>query len=613
MTSISEHFAKIGDCFAADLETALAPKCFEGRDQVRLFQAYSPAHNFWFDLAELSDDDWSELKINLENPSLHTIWHNAAFDIRVLQSCGINLGGKYEDTMLISWLLTNGRPVATGFRSNNSLAAVAKREFGFDMDKDLQARNWMEAELNDEDIDYAMDDVVTTYKAWKQMKPRIDECNLQHVYEIELKAILPTIEMESNGLYLDREAIDAQLLDLDDTRVTSHRAFIEELDQELMSAGADPLPRHPGTDEINLNKKTEGSVRLGTKKYAGFNPGSSKQLLARFADIGIEPVDPTGKPSVDKKYLAAYTNRSVIRQYLTWKKSDKHLQMALGLIDAQQDDGRIYARFNAQGTFTGRYSSSGPNLQNIPRGDMRYAFAAPPGRELVDLDYGGMELRALCSPAIADEPNMAEAFISGGDVHRATAALMFDVPPEDITDEERRLSKAVNFGAAYGSSAGGLVNYFQSIGQVISLEEGQEFLNAWLKAYPRIGAWHNLCRELCDGEAIVIMVDGRRRYLSGDSRRHTIMANNIVQGSCASAMKLALYGIYMELPKIDPSAGLVAQIHDEVLIECQEGKGEQILAMAKQQMLQAGKEIFGPKVPLEADGGVGPSWGAAKS
>ena len=105
----------------------------------------------------------------------------------------------------MSWLLTNGRPVEKGFRSNNSLAAVAKREFGWLMDKDLQARNWMEAELNQEDIDYAMDDVVTTYKVWKEMKPRIDECNLQHVYDIELKAILPTIAMESNGLYLDPE------------------------------------------------------------------------------------------------------------------------------------------------------------------------------------------------------------------------------------------------------------------------------------------------------------------------------------------------------------------------------------------------------------------------
>lgn len=110
----------------------------------------------------------------------------------------------------------------------------------------------------------------------------------------------------------------------------------------------------------------------------------------------------------------------------------------------------------------------------------------------------------------------------------------------------------------------------------------------------------------------VVMVDGRQRFLVGDAAKHTTMANNIVQGSCASAMKLALYGIYQQLPSIDPTARLVGAIHDEVLIECAQGKGNLILEMAQKQMLSAGEEIFGDEVPLEAEGGVGESWGAAK-
>ena len=105
------------------------------------------------------------------------------------------------------------------------------------------------------------------------------------------------------------------------------------------------------------------------------------------------------------------------------------------------------------------------------------------------------------------------------------------------------------------------------------------------------------------------MVDGRRRFLVGDAAKHTTMANNIVQGSCASAMKLALYGIHKSLPAIDETARLVAVIHDEVLIECKQGCGKAILAMAQAQMLNAGAEIFGPEVPLEAEGGIGSSWG----
>ena len=231
---------------------------------------------------------------------------------------------------------------------------------------------------------------------------------------------------------------------------------------------------------------------------------------------------------------------------------------------------------------------------------------------MLDLDYGGMELRALCSRKIADEPAMAEAFLKGADVHLETAALMFKVPSEDITDEQRRQAKAVNFGAAYGSGPQGLVNYFQSLGQLISYEEGESFLKAWLAAYPNIEKWHKSCRNLVQQGDDVVMVDGRKRQLIGDNvQRHTTYCNNVVQGSCASAMKLALYGIYKELPLHDATARLVAVIHDEVLIECAEGKGNEILAMARRQMMQAGMEIFGPAVPLEAEGSVGHSWGDA--
>jgi DNA polymerase-1 len=242
---------------------------------------------------------------------------------------------------------------------------------------------------------------------------------------------------------------------------------------------------------------------------------------------------------------------------------------------------------------------------------MRYCFAAPPGREMVDLDFSGMELRALCSPRIADEKQMADAFNRGEDIHRYTASLMFKVPQNEITDEERRQAKAVNFGAAYGSGPGGLVGYFQSIGQIISWEEGDAFLRAWISSYPAIERWHNDAREVVKGGGDVRMVDGRRCFLMGERSKHTIYCNNQVQGSCASATKLALYGVWKELPALDTSARIVGAIHDEILIECEQGKGEAILAMAREQMREAGEDIFGPEVPLEADGSVGSSWGAA--
>ena len=129
---------------------------------------------------------------------------------------------------------------------------------------------------------------------------------------------------------------------------------------------------------------------------------------------------------------------------------------------------------------------------------MRYAFRVNEGRALVDLDYGGMEARAVCSDRIADEPAMREVFNSGGDLHRTTAAKMFDISEDEVTDEQRRQAKATTFGAIFGSSPNGLVNYFQSQGVSISLKEGTDFLNSWLAAYPNIARWHRHCKSMVE-------------------------------------------------------------------------------------------------------------------
>ena len=603
--SITQNFDLLGSLAACDTETAMVPLAFKGRKYVRLIQFWGENHNFWYDLQTFNEADWQELKENLEQRDLTLIFQNANFDLRVLQGCLIRPRKLVHDTMLQSYLLQNGLP-----NVSNSLAAIAKRELGVDLDKTLQKQDWMNAQLTDEDMAYAMGDVQITWEAFHRMSDKIREQGLSLAYEIERKALLPTIEMESTGLRMDRALIDEQVGDLTEERDTSLAAFIEMLDTELPDDAK--LPRHED-GSINLNKKASGSIRLGTKQYPGFNPGSAKQLLEKFNLIGVEPTDPTGKPSVDKKYLTAWGHNPVVRPYLSWKKADKHLQMCATLIKAQdQEDGRIYARFNQTGTFTGRYSSSTPNLQNIPRGAMRYAFAVEEGRALVDLDYGGMELRASCSERIADEPAMREVFNTGGDVHRATAAKMFSISEDEVTDEQRRQAKATNFGALFGSSANGLVNYFQSQGVTISLKEGEEFLSNWLKAYPNIAQWHRNCRNMVSAGEPVRMVDGRRRYLVGDKERHTTFCNNTVQGSCASVMKLAMYGIHKELRKIDPSARLVAQIHDELLIECDEDKADAVLSLAESVMVQAGSEIFGTDIEMVAEGGIGNSWGAAK-
>ena len=598
---------RLGRSFALDTETALIPYAFNGKGSVRLIQFYSPKYSFHIDTYNLTESDWRTLTEFLQDPKLVIVFHNANFDIRVLQACGIDIKGKVHDTMIQSYLLNNGIPGIS-----HKLIDVAKRELSVVMDKTLQAQDWMNAQLTEEDIKYGMNDVEYTYKCCLKMMKRIKAEDLSTAYEIECRAIKATIQMEATGFRMDRYAMDKQVEDLIETSASTKSAYIEDLDGELMDVGHEGLPREE-TGEFNLRKSTTGSVRLGTKKYAGYNCGSAKQTLEYWKVIDIQPVDKTGKASLDQKLLAEFRERRLVDTYLRWKKADKQLQMCKTLIKHQvEDTWRIHSRFNQIGTFTGRYSSSSPNLQNVPRGDMRYLFKPKKGRLLVVLDYGGMELRALCSPRIANEKQMMDAFNAGVDIHRRTASLMFNKKEVEVSDEERRQAKATNFGAAYGSGPQGLVNYFASLGQIISYEEGEKFLQAWLLAYPKIAEWHKECRNRVDRGEAVRMVDGRRRFLHGEAIKHTTFANNTVQGSCASVVKLAMAVIHDRLPVIDESARLIAQIHDELIIECVHEKAEKVLEMAKSVMEEAGKEIFGDEVALIAEGNYGESWGDAK-
>ena len=609
---------RLGKSFALDIETALIPHAFNGKGSLRLIQFWSPKHSFYLDTFDATELDWKILTEFLQDPKLVIVFHNANFDIRVLQACGIDVKGKIHDTMLQSYVINNGIPSKSldpinSPASPHSLFSVVRRELGILMDKTLQAQDWMKAQLTEADIEYGMKDVEYTYKACLKMMKRIKSEDLGTAYEIECRVIKATIQMEATGFPMDRYAMDKYAEELVESSESYKAAFIEDLDGELMDAGHVGLPRHE-SGEYNLNKATKGSEKLGTKVYAGYNCGSPKQTLSYLKVIDIEPVNDEGKPSLDKKILEEFRQEyRIIDTYLNWKFKDKQLQICKTLVKHQvEETGRIHSRFNQIRTYTGRYSSSNPNLQNVPRGDMRYLFRPKKGRAFVDMDYGGVELRALCSSLIADEKQMRDAFNAGVDIHRRTASLMFKKNEVEITAEERQSAKATNFGAAYGSSPQGLVNYFSGMGLTISYEEGEKFLKAWKETYPKINEWHQKCRNRVEKGEAVRMVDGRRRFLHGEDAIYTKYCNNVVQGSCASVVKLAMSVIYERLPAIDKTARLVAMIHDELIIECERDKAEKVLELTKNVMEEAGKEIFGDEIALIAEGSWAESWGDAK-
>jgi DNA polymerase I-like protein with 3'-5' exonuclease and polymerase domains len=245
----------------------------------------------------------------------------------------------------------------------------------------------------------------------------------------------------------------------------------------------------------------------------------------------------------------------------------------------------------------------------VPReGYIRDCFVATDGYELAVCDVKNMEMAVACSEPIANEFLMQQALHDGVDLHSLTAHLIFETPIEAVEKDQRQRAKCTNFGLLFGSGAGGLKEYFASFGNTITLEEASQFRQAWLDSYPAMAAWHRWAkREVERGE--VRMVDGRRRWLIGDLAKPTVLLNNIVQGTAASIVKSTMVKVYKRLPN---KARLVAQIHDEIIVEAPIGAGEDMLQLMKDCLLQAGREIIGDSVDMLGDGDVALSWGGAK-
>lgn len=609
--ALERRFDRLGTVFCFDTETAMAPAAFGGWGQVRLLQfANDEGFEFYLDTFELGTAELGLLREALQRPEIEVVGQNLAFDYRVMLGCGIYLGGKPSlshlpqlwDTMLASQVLYNGR---TNVKHN--LGAIVKRECEVDLDKSLQKNNWMEAELTQDELTYAMNDVRWTLKARTILHKKLKEHGLWDTYLLECSLIPSVVEMESTGMRLDPDAIGETLRAYEEEVGACQQCFLETLDGRLQDEGLEPLPREED-GSFNTRAKDVGSVRLGTKRYAGFNLNSAQQVLKHFNSLGVEPVDDNGKASLDKKVLARFQSDELVRMYRNYKNVEKRYGMAQKLTEHTEVDHRIRARFMQLGTGTGRWSSSGPNLQQIPRDpEFRCAFRPEPGRVIVEADFSAMELRIAA--ALAGEKKMLDAFNSGKDVHTLTASLMYGVEMDRVEKQQRQAAKSANFGLLYGSHHRGLMNYFATVGIFISMREAAEFYEMWHQAYPAFGAWHRECQAKADAGEHMRTVIGRRRYLFAQDNKVTTQANNLVQGTGADIAKAAMVEIHRRLPE---SARLVATVHDSYLVECRRQDADGILSMMLAEMEDAGRSILGEKVLLTGEGGFGPSWGECK-
>ncbi len=345
-----------------------------------------------------------------------------------------------------------------------------------------------------------------------------------------------------------------------------------------------------------------------------FNPNSPKQLgTLLFDTMGL----PHGKKtkngwSTDAETLEKLRDIPLVEDILQYRACQKlNSTYVEGLLKVIGEDGRIHTRFNQTEARTGRLSSDNPNLQNIPiRTEMgsklRAYFVAKPGCVLVDADYSQIELRILAH--VTGDAHMQEAFLSGADIHRSTAAKIYNIRPEDVTPRLRSSAKAINFGIMYGKGAYSLS---KDIG--VSVKEAEAFLQTYLATFPNIDGYME--KTIADARqcGYVSTLFGRRRALPAGAeqqqpqhpgKRRTDGPQHPIQGTAADVIKLAMVRVWRRLRNEKMESRLILTVHDELIVEAPEAEAEKAAQILREEM----EGCVHYAVPLSTDVHTGKNW-----
>ena len=550
------------------------------------------------DCFELTENNWNYLRRFFTNGARFWLAHNAVFDLGWLQEHDIDVRGRVRCSMLASRLLTNGIP-----KTQHGLAHVAKRYLDIDVSKEQQSSHWGADVLSQAQLEYAAKDIEVLLELDQILDHKLQSDQLMEAYTLECLALPAMAQMWRTGLPWNRSALEQRRIDYEDDLKEMSKEFLRELDNALPET--DKLPRERD-GSFNLRAKDEGSIRLGTKKYAGFNINSPKQLLEKFTLIlGSPPVDASGKPSASRQTLKSFAADSeIIQTYLVWKKTEKRRQMITSILEKLDDKGYVKASYMQLGADTGRMSSIKPNNQQIPRdSEFRQCVEAPEGWKIVDADFSQMELRLAA--ALAKDENMIQAFIRGEDLHDYTAEQM---------GCDRQIAKSANFGLLYGAGAEGLRNYAGSSGVLMTLEEATKVRDNWLRTYQGVHAWQNKNYQIAKNSngnewaETRIPLSNMRRYLKGDLNRVTVRCNTPIQGAGAAILKCALGNLWTEVKECgEDKVRIAAAVHDELILLVKEQFADAWARKLKDIMENAESKWLG-RVPAVAEVSVGNTW-----
>jgi DNA polymerase I-like protein with 3'-5' exonuclease and polymerase domains len=499
--------------------------------------------------------------------------------------------------MLASRLLTNGLP-----NTKHGLDSVVKRYLKKELSKEQQRSDWG-GELSEEQLEYAANDVAALMELDPILEHRISRDRLGPAFKLECRALPAMAQMWRTGLPWNAENLQQRKIDYEHDIKGLAKDFVLQLDAAMPEEHK--LPRDED-GSFNLRSKDQGKVRDGTKKFAGFNINSPKQLVEKITVLlGEPPRDANGKPSASRQALRSYAaDHEVIQIYLEWKRCEKRRQMIESIQEKMDAAGFVRASYMQLGAESGRMSCIKPNNQQIPRDkQFRSCVEAPEGWLLVDADFGQMELRLAA--AVAKDERMTVAFQAGEDPHTVTA---------EAIGCDRQTAKSANFGLLYGSGPAGLRNYAGGMGITMTQERAAEIRDEWLGAFQGVAEWQQnnaaeADRTKYDKWAETrIPLSGMRRYLQGDMNRLTVRCNTPIQGAGAAILKCALGNLW---PKVkaagEDTVRIAAAVHDEILLLVRESAAEEWAATLKQVMEEAEAKWLG-EIPALAEVSVGKTW-----
>ncbi|WP_448131016.1 DNA polymerase I [Stenotrophomonas rhizophila] len=523
------------------------------------------------------------LRPALEDPTKKKLGQHGKYDLHVLRRHGVNLQGYHDDTMLESFVLNS---TAT----RHDMDSLAMRYLGYTTIKFEEVAGKGAKQISfsqvglDEACRYAAEDADVTLRLHHALQPQLQATpSLDSVYrDIEMPLVPVLARIEANGVHIDMAELRRQSQDLGSRMLAAQQ------------------------------KATELAGRT-------FNLDSPKQLQAVLFDELQLPAlvkTPKGQPSTNEEALEAIAEQHelprVILEYRGLAKlrstyTDKLPEMI------NQDTGRVHTSYHQSGAATGRLSSSDPNLQNIPiRTEdgrrIRRAFVAPPGRKILACDYSQIELRIMAH--LSEDPGLVRAFEQGVDVHRATAAEVFSRPLDEVTSNERRAAKAINFGLMYGMSAFGLA---RNLG--IDRGQAQDYVALYFSRYPGVRDFMERMRQQAREQGYVETLFGRRLYLNDiNARNQGLRAgaeraaiNAPMQGTAADIIKRAMVNLDSWLQDHGDQAKMILQVHDELVFETESGFLD-TLRLKVVELMSSAAEL---RVPLVVDAGVGDNWDEA--